>query len=69
MVDTSAAWIYLNRGAVLPIVVAPSIIGVMLGAKLGARLLRTARPELVRRIVIALLLLAGGRALLKGLGI
>jgi uncharacterized membrane protein YfcA len=54
---------------VLPIIVAPSIIGVMLGAKLGARLLRTARPELVRRIVIALLLLAGARALLKGLGV
>jgi uncharacterized protein len=69
VVDTSAAWIYLNRGAVLPIIVAPSIIGVMLGAKLGARLLRTARPELVRRIVIALLLVAGGRALLKGLGV
>jgi len=69
VVDTSAAWIYLNRGAVLPIVVAPSIIGVMLGAKLGARLLRRARPVLVRRIVIALLLLAGGRALLKGFGV
>jgi len=69
VVDTSAAWIYLNRGAVLPIVVAPSIIGVMLGAKVGARLLRRARPVLVRRTVIALLLLAGGRALLKGFGV
>ncbi|HEY3076304.1 MAG TPA: sulfite exporter TauE/SafE family protein [Burkholderiales bacterium] len=69
VVDTSAAWIYLNRGAVLPIIVAPSIIGVMLGAKVGARLLRKARPELVRRVVIALLLISGARALLKGLGI
>jgi uncharacterized protein len=69
VVDTSAAWIYLNRGAVLPIIVAPSIIGVMLGAKVGARLLRKARPELVRRTVIALLLVAGARALLKGLGV
>jgi len=69
VVDTSAAWIYLNRGAVLPIIVAPSIIGVMLGAKVGARLLRKARPELVRRIVIALLLISGARALLKGFGI
>ena len=69
VVDTSAAWIYLNRGAVLPIIVAPSIIGVMLGAKVGARLLLKARPALVRRIVIALLLIAGGRALLKGLGV
>ena len=69
VVDTSAAWIYLNRGAVLPIIVAPSIIGVMLGAKVGARLLRRAHPLVVRRIVVALLLVAGARSLLKGFGI
>ncbi len=68
VIDTSAAWIYINRGAVLPIIVAPSIIGVMLGAKIGARLLRVAPAATVRRIVIVLLLLAGARALLKGLG-
>jgi uncharacterized membrane protein YfcA len=69
VVDTSAAWVYLNRGAVLPMLVVPSIIGVMLGAKIGARLLRVARASVVRRLVIGLLLVAGGRALLKGLGI
>ncbi|MGH8742303.1 MAG: sulfite exporter TauE/SafE family protein, partial [Burkholderiales bacterium] len=69
VVDTSAAWIYLNRGAVLPILVAPSIIGVMLGAKLGVRLLRVAPSSVVRRVVLALLLIAGLRALLKGLGL
>ena len=69
VVDTSAAWIYLNRGAVLPIIVAPSIIGVMLGAKVGARLLRIAPARIVRRTVIALLVIAGARALLKGFGI
>jgi uncharacterized protein len=69
VIDTSAAWIYINRGAVLPMLVAPSIIGVMLGAKIGARLLRIAPAATVRRIVIALLLIAGARALLKGLGL
>lgn len=69
VVDTSAAWIYLNRGAVLPMLVVPSIIGVMLGAKVGARLLHAAPTSAVRILVIALLLLAGGRALLKGLGV
>jgi len=67
VVDSSAAWVYLNRGAVLPILVVPSIIGVMLGAKIGARLLRVAPALLVRRIVLAVLLIAGGRALLRGL--
>ena len=69
VIDTSAAWIYINRGAVLPMLVAPSIIGVMLGAKIGARLLRVAHAATVRRLVIVLLLVAGARALLKGLGL
>lgn len=68
VVDTSAAWIYLNRGAVLPVVVVPSVMGAMLGARLGARLLRVASGPLVRRTVLAVLVVAGARSLLKGLG-
>jgi len=69
VVDTAAAWVYVNRGAVLPVLVAPSIVGVMLGAKIGSRLLRVVHASTVRKIVIGLLLVAGARALLKGLGI
>ena len=69
VVDTSAAWVYLNRGAVLPIIVVPSLIGVMLGARVGARLLPRTPAHIVKRIVLAVLVLAGARALLKGLGI
>lgn len=69
VVDTSAAWVYLNRGAVLPLVVVPSILGAILGAKIGARLLGRAPALVVRRIVLALLVVAGARALLRGLGI
>ena len=69
VVDTSAAWIYLHRGAVLPILVVPSVLGMMLGAKIGARLLRTVSSATVRRLVILLLLAAGARSLLKGVGL
>jgi uncharacterized membrane protein YfcA len=69
IIDTSAAWVYLNRGAMLAMLTAPSILGVMLGAKIGGRLLRTAKAATVRKLVIGLLLVAGARALLKGLGI
>ena len=69
VVDTSAAWVYLNRGAVLPMLVVPSVGGVMIGARIGARLLRIARASAVRRVVLVLLLVAGARALLKGLGL
>lgn len=69
LVDSSAAWVYLNQGAVLPMIAAPSVIGMMLGARLGARLLDVVPAHVVRRLVLALLLFAGARALLKGLGI
>ncbi len=69
VIDTSAAWIYLNRGAMLPMLVVPSCLGIMLGARIGARLLRVAPTRVIRRTVIALMVFAGTRALLKGLGI
>ncbi|HWR89543.1 MAG TPA: sulfite exporter TauE/SafE family protein [Dissulfurispiraceae bacterium] len=67
--DTSAAWIYVNNGAVLPLMVVPSVIGIMLGSVVGVRLLTKAKPKAIRYMVIGLLLFAGLRALLKGLGI
>jgi uncharacterized membrane protein YfcA len=69
VIDTSAAWVYINRGAVLPMMMVPSILGVMLGAKIGGKLLRTAKAATVRKIVIGLLLVAGARALAKGTGL
>lgn len=67
--DTSAAWIYVNNGAVLPMMVIPSIIGIMLGSIVGVRILARTKPAAIRYIVIIMLLFAGMRALLKGLGI
>lgn len=69
LVDSSAAWVYLNRGAVLPMIAVPSVVGMMAGAKIGARLLRVLKASVIRKMVIALLLFAGFRALLKGFGI
>ncbi|HKA41164.1 MAG TPA: sulfite exporter TauE/SafE family protein [Burkholderiales bacterium] len=69
VVDASAAWIYLNEGALLAVVAAPSVIGMMLGAFIGVRLLGFMRASSIRILVIAMLLIAGLRALSKGLGI
>lgn len=67
--DTSAAWIYINNGAVLPMMVVPSIVGIMLGSIVGVRILARAKPAAIRYMVIGLLLFAGLKALLKGIGI
>ena len=68
IVDSSAAWVYINKGALLAIIAVPSVIGMMLGAFIGARLLRTLQASRIRMLVIVILLLAGVRALSKGLG-
>ena len=67
--DTSAAWIYMNKGCVIPMMVIPSLIGIMLGSFVGVRILRVAKPAFIRWMVIAILAFAGAKALSKGLGI
>ena len=66
--SSSAAWVYLNHGAVFPIIAAPSILGMILGARIGAHVLHVAPAIAIRRLVMALLVFAGLRALAKGLG-
>jgi uncharacterized membrane protein YfcA len=69
LVDSAAAWVYVNQGAVLPMVAVPSVVGMMLGARIGARLLHVLNAAVIRHLVIVLLLFAGVRALLKGTGV
>ncbi|MCK5836727.1 MAG: sulfite exporter TauE/SafE family protein, partial [Desulfobacula sp.] len=67
--DTSAAWIYMNRGCVIPLIGVPSIVGLMLGSLLGVKLLAIAKPKMIRYFVIVVLLFAGLKAMDKGLGL
>lgn len=67
--DTSAAWIYLHHGAVLPIIVAPSLLGMMAGSKIGVKILTKTKPKTIRWILISILLFVGISSLLKGLKI
>ncbi len=65
--DTSAAWIYMNKGCVIPMMVVPSLVGIMLGSFVGVRVLKIAKPAMIRWIVIGILAFAGLKALHKGL--
>jgi uncharacterized membrane protein YfcA len=68
IISPAAALVYLNEGALLPMIAAPSVIGMMLGARLGGRVLHVVSAIVVRRLVIALMLFAALRTLAKGLG-
>lgn len=67
--DTAAAWVYIHEGAVLPMIVVPSVMGMMIGARIGVRILAVVRPRSIRVVVVGVLLFAGVRLFLKGLGL
>ena len=69
IVDSAAAWIYLNQGAMLAIIAVPSVLGMMLGSTIGVGFLSSANVAVIRRVVLGLLLVAGIRSLLRGLGV
>lgn len=66
---SAAAWVYMFNGAVLPIIAVPAIGGMMLGSKIGAKMLPKVNTKTIRMLVITILALSGFRSLLKGLGI
>jgi len=65
--NTAPLMVYLRNGSILPLIAVPSVLGLMIGARLGARLLATSNAALVRRVMVIVLMLAGARSLLAGL--
>ena len=63
---TAAAWVYINQGAVLPLIAVPSIAGMMIGTRIGAQILPRVKAGVVRWIVIVILLVSGLRSLFAG---
>lgn len=61
------AWVYLNRGAVLPLMAIPSVVGLMLGTNVGVHMLSRAHAKAIRKVVIGVLVIAGLRALMQGI--
>jgi uncharacterized protein len=67
--DTSAAWVYFNNGAAIPLIIVPSIIGIMLGSFIGVRLLPKTKPSVIKIVVIVILCVSATSSILKGLHI
>ncbi len=65
--DAAAAWVYLSKGAVIPMIIVPSVIGITIGARLGTKLAVKAKPKVVRYIVLAIMLMAALLDIYKGL--
>ena len=67
--STAAAWVYLNEGTIFPLIAIPSVVGFMIGSFVGVRIATVVKLPSIRFLVIAALLVAGGRVILKGFGI
>ncbi|MGQ9661381.1 MAG: sulfite exporter TauE/SafE family protein [Kiritimatiellia bacterium] len=66
---TSAVWVYIHRGCIVPLIVVPAVVGVMIGSRLGVWVLQRARPVYIRRLVLALLAFSALKVLTQGLGL
>jgi hypothetical protein len=62
----AAVFVYINGGAVLPLIAVPSVVGMMIGTRVGAIVLPHVKAQMVRWVVIAILLVAGARSLYAG---
>ena len=65
--DTAAVWQYLKGGALFPLFAAPCLIGSILGAIIGSKIMVRVRVVVVRWLVIVIMLAAGARLILVGI--
>jgi len=65
--DAAAMWVYVAKGAVLPLIVVPSVLGVTIGARIGAMIAERIRPRIIRLVVLGVMLFAALLDIEKGL--
>jgi uncharacterized membrane protein YfcA len=67
--SVSTAFVYYSSGKVDPTVVAPAMIGIFAGGRLGSTLTKRLKTANLIVIFVAILLFLGASMLLKGLGV
>ena len=65
--NAAAIWPYIAAGALIPLFVAPWVLGQVIGGIIGAYVLSAVRAGFVRILLIALLLLTGLKLMIRGL--
>lgn len=62
----ASAGVYLHRGQIVPGLAMPVMLGVLTGSLLGARVLMSAQPRLLRRVFSVVILLLAIQMIYKG---
>ena len=65
--DSASLWVYLSNGAVLPLVVVPTILGIGVGSRIGSRIAVRTKPKIIKYLVIGLIGLSAIVNIIQGL--
>ena len=65
----TSAGVYWERGFLQPILIAPVVLGVLAGARIGSKYLVKLNTRIIRYIFIFILIILGAQMLLRGLGV
>ncbi len=65
--DTAAVWPYIMGGGIFPLFAVPSMIGLIVGTLIGAKIMVRVKAGFVRYIIIAVMFLAGVKLLQSGI--
>lgn len=65
--DGAATWVYIAKGATLPLIIIPSVVGMAIGARVSTRLAIKAKPRIIRYLVLGIMLFAAVADIYKGL--
>ncbi|MFO7898922.1 MAG: sulfite exporter TauE/SafE family protein [Planctomycetota bacterium] len=65
--STAAVWPYILSGGMFPLVAVPCMIGMIVGAHIGARIMLRVKAGFVRWVIIALMIGAGVRLITKAI--
>ncbi|MBN1808452.1 MAG: sulfite exporter TauE/SafE family protein [Planctomycetes bacterium] len=66
--STAAVWPYLMGGGMFPLVAIPCLLGMVIGAAIGSKIMLRAKPKSIRWVIIGVVLVAGVRLVIRALG-
>lgn len=65
--DTGAVWPYLLNGGIFPLFAIPSMVGLVIGTSIGAKLMPRVNAGFIRWLVIGIMFASGGKLVYDGI--
>jgi len=62
----AASWVYIGKGATLPLICIPSIAGISIGSYIGSKIAVKTKPVMVKYTVMSIMIFAAALDIVKG---